>query len=79
MSLLNWSLFFATSSIFTLWVMRWGGAEWMEGWKSFFFIDWFRSSLWSAEQIKLYFLLLWLLHVIWFVVGIFIPMARAFP
>lgn len=76
MSLLHWFLLFAASSVFTLWVMRWGGAEWMEGWKALFFVDW---PYWSAAQIKLYFLMVWLLHALWFVIGVFAPIARALP
>ena len=79
MSLLVWFVLFAANSGFTLWVMRRRGAEWMEGWKSLFFIDWLYGAFWNAEQIKLYFLLLWVLHAAWFVVGIFAPVARALP
>ncbi len=71
-----WILLFAANCLFYLWVLRWGGAEWMEGWRSLFFIDWFRASLWSAEQIKLYVLLCWVLHAIWFAIGLFMPQFR---
>ncbi|MFC4762700.1 hypothetical protein [Dyella koreensis] len=77
MNLFYWFLFFAASSVFVFWVMRWGGAEWMEGWRSLFFIDWLHASLWNAEQIKLYFLLLWVVHAAWFVIGIFAPAVRS--
>ena len=73
MSVLIWCLIFAASSVLALWVMRWGGAEWMERWG---LSDSLYSTSWNAEQIKLYFLLLWLLHVVWFVVGLLVPAAR---
>lgn len=76
MGLGGWILLFAANSAFFLWVLRWGGAEWMEGWRSLFFIDWFRAPLWSAEMIKLYVLLCWIGHAIWFLLGIFMPAVR---
>lgn len=76
MSLVFWILLFAASSLLALWVLRWGGADWMEGWKALLFVDWLYASAWNAEQIRLYFLLLWLLHAAWFAVGLFVPAAR---
>ena len=76
MGLGGWILLFAANSVFFLWVLRWGGAEWMEGWRSLFFIDWFRAPLWSAEMIKLYVLLCWIGHAIWFLLGMFMPALR---
>ncbi|MEX7641199.1 hypothetical protein [Stenotrophomonas maltophilia] len=39
MSLLAWIGMFAAWSLFATWVLRWGGAAWMEGWKSLAFVD----------------------------------------
>ncbi|MDH5824477.1 hypothetical protein QFW77_15995 [Luteimonas sp. RD2P54] len=79
MSLFAWCALFAGHSLFARWVLSWGGAEWMEGWKAAAFIDWIHAGFWEAEQIRLYFLLLWLLHAAWFAVGLFVPGARALP
>lgn len=76
MSILTWILIYLGLSLFYLWVLRWGGAEWMEGWKSIFFIDWFRSVEWSSEQIRLYMLLCWIGSSIWFLIGLFSPVCR---
>jgi hypothetical protein len=76
MSLSWWVILFAAFSVFSLWVLRWGGAERLEGWKSMFFIDWAQAFQWDAEQIKLYFLALWVLCAAWFTIGLFLPMAR---
>lgn len=76
MSILTWILIYLGLSLFYLWVLRWGGAEWMEGWKSIFFIDWFRSVEWSSEQIRLYMLLCWIGSSIWFVIGLCYPECR---
>ncbi len=71
MGSLSWTLLFAGNSLFCWWIVRKGGAEWLEGWKSLFFIDWLYSFTWSAEQIKFYALLWWLAHLIWFIGGLF--------
>lgn len=76
MSYFLWILLFAINCIFCLWVLRWGGAEWMEGGKSSIFINWLYAFNWSAEQIKLYVLLSWVGHLIWFVVGLFVKGLR---
>lgn len=54
---------------------RLGGAKWIEGWKSFFMIEWFALD-WTAEQIRLYVLIIWLFSVIWFIVGAIKPELR---
>lgn len=76
MSVGIWILFFAVDTVFMLWVLRGQGAEWMEGWRALLFIDWFRAAWWSAEQIRLYVLLWWICHAVWFIVGLFNPALR---
>ena len=56
-------------------VIGYGGAKWIEGWKSFFMIDWFALN-WNAEQIRLYVLIIWLASLIWFITGIIKPELR---
>ncbi len=70
-----WIASFAGVSLFWKWILSWGGAEWLEGWKAFFVIDWF-AALWSAEQIKLYALLSWIGSGVWFAVGLLRPEFR---
>jgi hypothetical protein len=74
MSLIAWIGLFAISSLFWKWTLSWGGAEWMEGWKSSFFVG--GPAYWSVEQIKFYVLLCWIANGIWFVVGLFLPTLR---
>lgn len=76
MTLLEWTLLFAAGSLLCLWVVRGGGAVWMEGWRATLFIDWVGAHAWSAGQIRLYMLVLWLAHALWFVLGLFLPAAR---
>jgi len=47
----------------------------MEGWKSFFLVDWFALD-WSASQIRLYALCIWIFTTIWFIAGIVEPGLR---
>lgn len=47
---------YAVTSLFLKWIISWGGAKWIEGWRSFFLIDWFALD-WTAEQIRFYALL----------------------
>jgi hypothetical protein len=76
MSLVVWILLFAGLSIFSSWVLFWGGAERLEGtFASGFLIDIF-APRWSAEGIKVYTALAWLFCGIWFLVGLFVPAAR---
>lgn len=75
MTLNAWIVSFAGVCLFSKWVLSWGGAEWLEGWKAFFVIDWF-AAFWSAEQIKLYVLLCWIASCIWFVIGLLHPEYR---
>lgn len=75
MTLAEWIATFATTSLFWKWILSWGGAEWLEGWKAFFIIDCF-AALWSAEQIKLYALLCWIASGIWFGIGLAYPEYR---
>lgn len=77
MSLTSWIGGFVVLSLFYFWILALGGAKWVEGWKSFFIIDWFALD-WTAEQIRLYVLVIWVLHGIWFVLGIFQPQLRLF-
>ncbi|WP_227501946.1 hypothetical protein [Psychrobacter sp. TB2] len=62
-------------SIYCWWIIGYGGAKWIEGWKSFFMIEWFALD-WTAEQIRLYVLIIWLFSVIWFIVGVIKPELR---
>ena len=57
-------------SLFYKWVISWGGAKTIEGWKSFFLIGWFALD-WNSEQIRLYALIGWLVTTVIFIIGCF--------
>lgn len=72
----EWILWSTLSSVFWLWVLRWGGAERLEGtFASGFLISWF-APRWSAEGIKLFALLSLVGTVGAGVVGVFVPGVR---
>ncbi|GAA0322138.1 hypothetical protein [Psychrobacter aestuarii] len=72
-----WTVLFAVYSLYAWWIIGYGGARWIEGWKSFFLIDWFALD-WSAEQIRLYVLIIWLFGTVWFVLGLIYPALRGY-
>ena len=75
MPLWLWCLLLALESLYCWWIIGYGGERWIEGWKSFFMIEWFALD-WTAEQIRLYVLIIWCFSVIWFIVGIIKPELR---
>ncbi len=75
MDLLYWLVGYVASTLFWLWVLRWGGAKWIEGWKAWAAVGWFAGH-WKAEQIRLYALLLLTLETVGFVAGLFVPSLR---
>ena len=52
-------LAFGVYSAFCVWVIFMDGADTIEGWKSFFLIDWFAASL-TAQELKFYVGISWL-------------------
>ncbi|GAB2634460.1 MULTISPECIES: hypothetical protein [Psychrobacter] len=57
MPLSLWFMLFILETVYCWWIIGYGGAKWIEGWKSFFMIDWFALD-WTAEQIRLYVLII---------------------
>ena len=78
MSLLEWTTVHLLGVLFWLWILNWGGARWLEGWRAFFLLDWF-AARWNAEQLRLYALLLLVLQSGWFVLGAIVPAYRGLP
>lgn len=55
--------------VFWKWIISWGGARWIEGCKSIFFLNWLAAT-WNEEQIRLYALIMWIIETIWFMIQI---------
>ena len=75
MSLTAWIIQFALQSLFYKWILSWGGASYIKGWKSIFFLD-TESSSWNEEQVKMMTLFLWIGFSILFVIGLIYPEYR---
>lgn len=75
MALGLWCLLFAIYSAYCWWIIGFGGAKWIEGWKSSIFIG-LVSLDWNAEQIRMYVLIFWLASLVYFVIAIFRPELR---
>ena len=70
-----WFLIYLLLSLYTKWVVSWGGASFLESWTSF----WNSSGYFhqtTEEQIKLATKWFWLGITVWFVIGLFIPEVR---
>lgn len=76
MGMIFWIAMYLLSSLFYKWVLSWGGAKTIEGWKSFFLIGWFALD-WNSEQIRLYALIGWLVTTVIFIIGCFNSQFRA--
>ena len=78
MSLTKLIIIYMINLVFWLWVVRWGGAEWLEGtFSSVFFISIF-APRWSADGIKLFGYGTILISTIFFIAAIFYPDFRYF-
>lgn len=75
MSITVWIVLYVLNSFWWKWIISWGGAQWVEGWKSFLLIEWFALD-WNAEQIRLYALCTWVLSTLWFIAGMLVPGLR---
>jgi hypothetical protein len=78
MSVWVWIGVFALSTLLTSWVLFWGGADWLEdNTLAAYLIDFLSASM-SSGQIKLFFLIAWVIHLGWFTFGLFFPNSRFF-
>ncbi len=75
MTLTEWFLVHALGVAFWLWLLLLGGAERIVGWGAWGLLGWFAGH-WTAEQIRLYALILLVIEVAWFVTGLVFPAAR---
>jgi len=71
MSIGAWCLtYFVFCSIYA-WIIRWGGAEKLEGWLGWLFTGWNES-----HEIRLYAKVMWAIFTILFFFGLFFPGLR---
>lgn len=70
-----WILLYLITVIFWLWVLKWGGSDYLVGWKAWGLLGWFTGH-WDAKQIEFYAFILLVIESIWFIAGLFSPVAR---
>lgn len=70
-----WSLLFAIHTGYCWWIIGYGGAKRVAGWRAFFLINWFAFD-WNADQIRMYALLIWLVSLFFFMMGAINPEYR---
>ena len=75
MTAAQWTLLHGLVAVVWLWILCWGGAKWLEGWRAFIFIDWF-AARWNAEQLRLYALCSLVVQGAWYVLGLLYPEFR---
>lgn len=63
-------LMFAIYSVFCFWVIFMDGADTIEGWKSFFLLNWFAASL-TAQELKFYVGISWIVSLVILLFGLF--------
>jgi len=76
MTLAGWTGSYVVNTLFWLWVVRWGGAEWLVGQLSSVLLI---SALVPRRTVVSIKLIGWVILVatrIWFLVGLFVPAAR---
>lgn len=75
MSTFLWILIYIVFSIIYKWIISWGGAKHIQGWKSIFFTD-TESTYWNVEQIRLMTIFIWVCFTVLFLIGLFYPEYR---
>ena len=75
MSTWVWVLIYLAVSLMFKRIISWGGADYIKGWKSIFFLD-MESSSWNEEQLRAMALFLWIAFTILFIIGLIYPEFR---
>jgi hypothetical protein len=78
MSLTLWIAVHALDAVFWLWVLRWGGAAWLEGTFASGFLVSIFAPRWSAEGLRMFALLMLVVCAISFLAGVLMPSLRCF-
>jgi hypothetical protein len=72
---LEWVVYHAVGLTFWWWIIRWGGAERIEGWRAWLLVGWFAGA-WDPDQIRFYAWIMLGVEAMWFTVGFFVPTLR---
>ncbi len=69
-----WICLYIFISLTCKWILSWGGADVIKGWKSIFFLD--MEADWNKEQLRAMALFAWIGFTILFIVGLIFPEYR---
>ena len=69
-----WICLYIFISLTCKWILSWGGADVIKGWKSIFFLD--MEADWNKEQLRAMALFTWIGFTIFFIVGLIFPEYR---
>ena len=70
-----WICLYIFISLTCKWILSWGGADVIKGWKSIFFFDG-NPEDWNKEQLRAMALFTWIGFTILFIVGLIFPEYR---
>ncbi len=76
MSTALWILIYILDCIVTKWIISWGGASYIQGWKTWLFFSSFQSEEWTKGQIIMMAWFFWIVFSIVFLIGLFNPEFR---
>ena len=78
MTLFWWVALHAIDALFWLWVLRWGGAAWLEGTFASGFLVSIFAPRWSEEGLRMFAFLMLIVCALSFLTGLFFPAVRCF-
>ena len=76
MSVILWIAIYTIYSLVTKWIISWGGAGYIQGWKTWFFFNLSQSEEWTKDQVIMMAWFFWILYTLWFLLGLFNPELR---
>lgn len=71
-----WILIYLLHCIITKWIISWGGAAYIQGWKTWFIFSTSQSEEWSKDQVVMMAWFFWIALTILFLIGLFNPEFR---
>ena len=76
MTIIGWVIGHSIITAFWLWIIRWGGAELLEGRVASLFLISEHAYFWDAETIRIVACVILAVSLVWFVLGLFFPEMR---
>ncbi|CAM9280114.1 MULTISPECIES: hypothetical protein [unclassified Acinetobacter] len=71
-----WILIYVLHCILTKWIISWGGAAYIRGWKTWFVFNISQSEEWTKDQVIMMAWFFWIAFTILFLIGLFNPEFR---